>query len=243
MESSRRDFLKKGSLMAIAGIGAQFLSTSAAKAASSLIEETPYSEFKLEPLPYAFDALEPHIDKQTMEIHYTKHHQAYVNNLNAALKDGKIESSLDDLLKNTAKYSMAVRNNGGGHWNHTFFWKTMSPNAGGGPKNEDLKSALISSFGSMESFTARFEETALKRFGSGWAWLIKTPDNKLSITSTPNQDNPLMDVATEKGIPLMGLDVWEHAYYLKYQNRRAEYVKAWWNLVNWEVVTQRFTGV
>ena len=240
MESSRRDFLKKGSLLAIAGIGAQFLSNNIAKAASSLVEEDKFSVFKLDPLPYSYDALEPHIDKQSMEIHYTKHHQAYVNNLNAALKDGKIESSLDDLLKNTAKYSLAVRNNAGGHWNHTFFWKSMAPNAGGTPKNTEFLSAIDASFGTMESFIARFEETAAKRFGSGWAWLIKTPDNKLVISSTPNQDNPLMDVATEKGRPILALDVWEHAYYLKYQNRRAEYVKAWWNLVNWEVVTQRF---
>ncbi len=243
MESSRRDFLKKGSLLAIAGIGAQFLTTSVAKAASELTNEDTFSVFKLEPLPYSFDALEPHIDKQTMEIHYTKHHQAYVNNLNAEMKDGKIESSLEDLLSNTAKYSMAVRNNAGGNWNHTFFWNSMSPNAGGNPKDDKLISALNASFGTMESFTARFEETAAKRFGSGWAWLIKTPDNKLVITSTLNQDNPLMDVATEKGIPILALDVWEHAYYLKYQNRRAEYIKAWWNLVNWETVAKRFNGI
>ncbi|MBP6427224.1 MAG: superoxide dismutase [Bacteroidia bacterium] len=243
MESSRRDFLKKGSLLAVAGIGSQILGSSIAKAASALTDEEEYSTFSLGPLPYSYDALEPHIDKQTMEIHYTKHHQAYVNNLNAAMKADKIKSTLTDLMKNTSKYSASIRNNAGGHWNHTFFWETISPSAGGSPKNVEFSTALSNSFGSFEDFVARFEETASKRFGSGWAWLIQTADRKLVITSTPNQDNPLMDVATEKGTPILGLDVWEHAYYLKYQNRRADYVKAWWNLVNWDKATQRYLGI
>ena len=243
MESSRREFLKKGSLLAVAGIGSQLLGSSIAKAASAFIDEEKFTTFTLGPLPYSYDALEPHIDKQTMEIHYSKHHQAYVNNLNAAMKADKIESSLEDLMKNTAKYSPAIRNNAGGHWNHTFFWDTISPSSGGSPKNVEFSTALSNSFGSFEDFAARFEETAAKRFGSGWVWLIRSADRKLAITSTPNQDNPLMDVATEKGTPILGLDVWEHAYYLKYQNRRADYVKAWWNLVNWEKATQRYLGI
>lgn len=242
MESSRRDFLKKSSLLAVAGLGSQLLGSSIANAASAITDDK-YSTFTLAPLPYSYDALEPHIDKMTMEIHYTKHHQAYVNNLNAACKADAIESSLENLLKNTSKFSPAVRNNAGGHWNHTFFWDTIAPSSGGSPKNVEFSSAISNAFGSFEDFVARFEETAAKRFGSGWTWLIRTPDRKLVITSTPNQDNPLMDVATEKGTPILGLDVWEHAYYLKYQNRRADYVKAWWNLVNWEKATTRYLGI
>lgn len=243
MESSRRDFLKKGSLLALAGIGSQILTSTVGKAANVFTEDEPYSVFKLDPLPYSFDALEPHIDKQTMEIHYTKHHQAYVNNLNAAMKSGNIKATLDELLHDTTKYGMAVRNNAGGHWNHTFFWNTLSPKGGKSPMNVEFNAALNTSFHSFDDFKAMFEEAAAKRFGSGWAWLVKMPDRKLVITSTPNQDNPLMDVAVEKGTPILGLDVWEHAYYLKYQNRRADYVKAWWNLVDWDLVAKRYNGI
>ncbi|HEX8943015.1 MAG TPA: superoxide dismutase [Gemmatimonadaceae bacterium] len=196
--------------------------------------------FSLPALPYAYDALEPHIDARTMEIHYTKHHQAYVNNLNAAIEkapelQGK---SLDELLRriNSAPDAVraAVRNNGGGHWNHTMFWELMGANKGGEPTGK-LASAIKSAFGDFSKFKEQFAAAGAGRFGSGWAWLIND-GGKLSITSTPNQDNPLMEGKTA----ILGLDVWEHAYYLKYQNRRPDYIAAWWNVVNWDAVAQRF---
>ena len=196
--------------------------------------------FTLPQLPYAYDALEPHIDARTMEIHHTKHHQAYVNNLNTALEkapewQGK---SLDDLMRgiNSVPESVrtAVRNNGGGHWNHSLFWQIMGPNKGGEPSGK-LADAIKKSFGEFAKFKEQFAAAAAGRFGSGWAWLIDEGNGKLSITSTPNQDNPLMD--GKKAI--LGLDVWEHAYYLKYQNRRPDYVSAWWNVVNWDAVAGR----
>lgn len=197
--------------------------------------------FELPKLGYAYDALEPNFDAQTMEIHYSKHHQGYTNNLNAAL-EGKeeAEKSIEDILANVSKLGGAVRNNGGGFYNHTIFWENLSPNGGGKPEGELLK-AIEESFGSFEKFQEEFNKAAATRFGSGWAWLIKQGD-KLVVTSTPNQDNPLMDIAEEKGTVLLGLDVWEHAYYLKYQNRRPDYIKAFWNVVNWNVVTDRFNG-
>lgn len=197
--------------------------------------------FELPKLGYAYDALEPNFDAQTMEIHYSKHHQGYTNNLNAAL-EGKeeAEKSIEDILANVSKLGGAVRNNGGGFYNHTIFWENLSPNGGGKPEGELLK-AIEESFGSFEKFQEEFNKAAATRFGSGWAWLIKQ-GNKLVVTSTPNQDNPLMDIAEEKGTVLLGLDVWEHAYYLKYQNRRPDYIKAFWNVVNWNVVTDRFNG-
>ena len=197
--------------------------------------------FTLPPLPYPTNALEPHIDAQTMEIHHDKHHGAYVNNLNAALEkapelQGK---SLDDLLKklNAVPESIrtAVRNNGGGHWNHSMFWQIMSPKGGGAPSGK-LADAINKSFGDFEKFKEQFNAAGGARFGSGWAWLINDA-GKLSIISTPNQDNPIMD---GKPAPILGLDVWEHAYYLKYQNRRPDYMKAWWNVVNWPEVEKRF---
>jgi Fe-Mn family superoxide dismutase len=196
--------------------------------------------FTLPPLPYPTNALEPHIDAQTMEIHHGKHHAAYVNNLNAALEkvpelQGK---SLDDLLKNLnavpEAVRTAVRNNGGGHWNHSMFWQVMAPNAGGAPSGK-LADAINSSFGDLDKFKEQFNAAGAGRFGSGWVWLVKEGD-KLAIVSTPNQDNPIMD---GKAAPLLGLDVWEHAYYLKYQNRRPDYMKAWWNVVNWPEVAKR----
>jgi Fe-Mn family superoxide dismutase len=196
--------------------------------------------FTLPALPYAYDALEPHIDARTMEIHHTKHHQAYVNNLNAALeKAPQLEGkSLDDLMKgiNSVPEAVrtAVRNNGGGHWNHSHFWEWMGPKKGGEPKGR-LGDAIKGSFGDFAKFKEQFGAAAAGRFGSGWAWLIDEGNGKLSITSTPNQDNPLM----EGKKPILGLDVWEHAYYLKYQNRRPDYVAAWWNVVNWENVAKR----
>lgn len=195
--------------------------------------------FTLEPLPYAYDALEPHIDAETMKIHHDKHHQAYVDNLNKAIEGTPNETtSLEDLVKKAGSISPAVRNNGGGHWNHSFFWDSMAANAGGEPTGK-LAEAINSAFGSFDAFKEKFEAAGKTRFGSGWAWLI-VKDGKLEVSSTPNQDNPLMDVAEVKGTPLLGVDVWEHAYYLKYQNKRPDYLKAFWNVVNWKKVNERF---
>jgi Fe-Mn family superoxide dismutase len=196
--------------------------------------------FTLPALPYANDALEPHIDARTMEIHHTKHHQAYVNNLNAALeKAPQLEGkSLDDLMRNINSVPeavrTAVRNNGGGHWNHLMFWEWMGPKRGGAPTGR-LGDAIKTSFGDFSKFKEQFAAAATGRFGSGWAWLIDDGNGKLSISSTPNQDNPLM----EGKKALLGLDVWEHAYYLKYQNRRPDYIAAWWNVVNWDAVAKK----
>jgi Fe-Mn family superoxide dismutase len=196
--------------------------------------------FTLPALPYAHDALEPHIDKQTMEIHHGKHHQAYVDNLNKAVAGTENENkSLEDLVKGAGKISPAVRNNGGGHWNHSFFWEILGPNAGGKPSGK-LADAITSAFGSFEGLQEKINTAGTTRFGSGWAWLI-VKDGKLEVTSTPNQDNPLMDVAEVKGTPILGIDVWEHAYYLKYQNKRPDYLKAIWNVIDWKKVEARFS--
>ncbi|MBU6204189.1 MAG: superoxide dismutase [Bacteroidetes bacterium] len=196
--------------------------------------------FTLPALPYAFDALEPHIDALTMQIHHGKHHAAYVNNLNNALA-GKPEEnqSLDEIVRNISKLPMAVRNNGGGHWNHSMFWTLLSPN--GGQASDDLTAAIHAAFGSVDTFKEQFNNAGATRFGSGWAWLIVNADKKLAICSTPNQDNPLMDIAEVKGTPILGLDVWEHAYYLKYQNRRPDYIQAFWNIINWNEVNRLFS--
>ena len=197
--------------------------------------------FTLPSLPYAHDALEPHIDTQTMQIHHGKHHQAYVDNLNKAIAGTEHESkSLEELVRNAGTISPAVRNNGGGHWNHTFFWESLAPNSGGQPSGT-VATAITEAFGSFDAFKEKFNAAGTTRFGSGWAWLI-VKDGKLEVSSTPNQDNPLMDVAETKGTPVLGCDVWEHAYYLKYQNRRPEYLAAFWNAVNWNKVTERFEG-
>ncbi len=192
---------------------------------------------ELPKLAYDYAALEPWIDAATMEIHYSKHHQAYITNLNNAIAGTELENkSLEDMFKVMSTLPVAVRNNGGGHWNHTFFWATMAPNAGGNPSGQ-LASAIETSFSSLDKMKEEFTKAALTRFGSGWAWLC-AKDGKLEICSTPNQDNPLMDLSA-CGTPLLGLDVWEHAYYLKYQNRRPEYVNAFWNVVNWDAVAAR----
>ncbi len=198
--------------------------------------------FTLPNLPYAFNALEPHIDTRTMEIHHGKHHNAYVTNLNNAVV-GKPEEnlSIEEICKNISKYPAAVRNNGGGHYNHSLFWTIMGPEAGGSPGGA-LGDAITTTFGSFEEFKAKFATAGAGRFGSGWAWLIVDGDGKLQVTSTPNQDNPLMDVAEIKGTPILGCDVWEHAYYLNYQNRRPDYITAWWNVVNWNEVAKRFAS-
>jgi Fe-Mn family superoxide dismutase len=196
--------------------------------------------FTLPALPYAYDALEPHIDARTMEIHHTKHHQAYVNNLNAAIEKAPelANKSLDDLMRGVnglpEAVRTAVRNNGGGHWNHSLFWQLMGPGKGGEPRGA-LADAIRQSFGDFSKFKEQFAAAGASRFGSGWAWLV-ADGGKLSITSTPNQDNVLMDGKTG----ILGLDVWEHAYYLKYQNRRPEYIAAWWNVVDWDAVSSRF---
>lgn len=197
--------------------------------------------FELPKLDYAYDALEPHFDAQTMEIHHSKHHQGYTNNLNNAIEGTDAAGkSIEEILANVSKYSGAVRNNGGGFYNHSIFWENLSPNGGGVPTGE-LGKAIIEAFGSFDKFKEEFSAAAATRFGSGWAWLIKK-DGKLEVTSTPNQDNPLMDIAEKKGEVLLGLDVWEHAYYLKYQNKRPDYIKAFWNVVNWDVVSTRFNA-
>ena len=195
--------------------------------------------FTVPALPYAYEALEPHIDKQTMQIHHDKHHQAYVDNLNKAIAGTENENkSIEELVKNAGSISPAVRNNGGGHWNHSFFWESLAANAGGNPEGK-LADAINEAFGSFDGFKEKFNNAGMTRFGSGWAWLGSQGD-KLVICSTPNQDNPLMDVAEYKCTPILGCDVWEHAYYLKYQNKRADYLNAFWNVVNWKKVAERF---
>ncbi|MFD2572341.1 superoxide dismutase [Spirosoma soli] len=196
--------------------------------------------FVLDPLPYPSDSLEPNIDKQTMEIHHGKHHNAYVTNLNNAIAGTELENkSIEDLLASVSQSPVAVRNNGGGHYNHTLFWNTISGSGGGQPTG-DLAEAINQKFGSFDSFKEEFTKAATTRFGSGWAWLIVTPEGELAITSTANQDNPLMDVAETKGFPIIGLDVWEHAYYLKYQNRRPDYIAAYFNVIDWNAAEKRY---
>lgn len=196
--------------------------------------------FELPKLKYAYDALEPHIDARTMEIHHSKHHGGYTSKLNAAIEGTRLEGkSIEEILSGVSSHSTAVRNNGGGYYNHNLFWEVMSPNGGGMPSG-DLKDAIEKDFGSFESFKEKFNNAAATRFGSGWAWLIKSANGGLEVTSSPNQDNPLMDIAEVKGTPILGLDVWEHAYYLKYQNKRPDYINAFWNVINWEEVAKRF---
>jgi superoxide dismutase, Fe-Mn family len=198
--------------------------------------------FTLPSLSYSLSALEPHIDAKTMEIHHGKHHNAYVTNLNNAVAGSDAEKmSIEDICKNISKYPVAVRNNGGGHFNHSLFWTIMGPNAGGAPSGA-LADAINAVFGNFDEFKTKFGAAGAGRFGSGWAWLIVDGSGKLAITSTPNQDNPLMDVAETKGTPILGLDVWEHAYYLNYQNRRPDYIAAFWNVVNWNEVAKRFSA-
>ena len=195
--------------------------------------------FKLPELPFAYTEYEPFIDAKTMEIHHSKHHQGYVNNLNKAVVGTKMENrTLHQLLLNVSYYSDVVRNNSGGHYNHSLFWEILSPKSSSQP-NEELFKAIEESFGKMDSLKTKLHQAAMSRFGSGWAWLVKSKEGKLVIGSTPNQDNPLMDVSELKGQPVLGIDVWEHAYYLKYQNKRGDYLSAWWNLVNWDKVAER----
>ena len=229
----RRDFLKAAGMTVAGSI---VLGNSGALLAQDNPETPPFS---LPALPYAFNALEPHIDAMTMEIHHGKHHKAYVDNLNKAVIDNKIEErSLEKLMNTVSKYPASVRNNGGGHYNHSFFWKLMKANGGGDPSGH-LWDAMESVFGTIENFKVKFSDAAMGRFGSGWAWLV-VQDGKLVIGNTPNQDNPLMDVSDLKGKPVLALDVWEHAYYLNYQNRRKDYITAWWNLIDWNQAEKNF---
>lgn len=218
------------------------LSVMLAMAIGSGLSMQTFAEFKQAPLPYSSDALEPSIDKTTMEIHYGKHHKAYVDNLNAQIKTfPELDKlSIEAVQAQISKYNPAVRNNGGGHFNHSFFWESLAPTTKTGKPEGKLLKQINQDFGSLDAFKNKFNEAATGRFGSGWAWLIVNAQGKLEITSTPNQDNPLMDLAEVKGTPLLGLDVWEHAYYLKYQNRRADYTKAFWDVVNWNKVNERF---
>jgi superoxide dismutase, Fe-Mn family len=207
---------------------------------NNIMRSKTMSKFELPKLPYEYDALEPFIDKMTMEIHHTKHHNAYVTNLNTAIADKPeyVGKSIEDIMSEISKYPAAVRNNGGGHYNHSLFW-TIMKNGGGGAPAGQLAEAITSAFGSFDEFKKLFATAGATRFGSGWAWL-SVSGGKLVVSSTPNQDNPLMDVVEVKGIPILGLDVWEHAYYLKYQNKRPDYIESWWNLVNWDEVSRRF---
>ena len=221
--------MKRTTFLQLVGAGALLSSFRSRQ----VMENAP---FTLPALPYAFDALEPHIDKLTMEIHHDRHHKAYVDNLNKALPG--TTKSLEEILAAVSTQPVAVRNNGGGHWNHSFFWGIMGPNGGGQPTGA-LMDAIVASFGSFDAMKEQFNSAGTTRFGSGWAWLI-VHDHKLAITSTPNQDNPLMDIADVKGTPILGLDVWEHAYYLHYQNRRPDYIGAFWNVINWSAVNAHF---
>jgi Fe-Mn family superoxide dismutase len=231
----RKEFIRNTSTIAISGMVVGNINAST----NSMFNSATHTPFTQTALPYTFEALEPSIDAQTMQIHHTKHHAAYVKNLNEALSkiETEVPTSLESILKNISTYPVSVRNNGGGHFNHEMFWKVMKPGKSAAPTGK-ISEAINSSFGSFENFKAQFTDAAKSRFGSGWAWLVKQ-DKKLVITSTANQDNPLMDVVEVKGTPLLCLDVWEHAYYLKYQNLRADYVSNWWNIVNWDEVASR----
>ncbi|MEO6305554.1 MAG: superoxide dismutase [Bacteroidia bacterium] len=245
MSDNRRDFLKKGALLSLSGLASALIG----KTKMDNIEELTNKldrmpAFSLPKLPYAYDALEPFIDKQTMEIHYTKHHQAYVNKLNET-PSTNMDYSVDDATKCThidKASSAVIRNNLGGHYNHSLFWTLLKPNPKGEPNLPvgQLNEAIKKNFNSFEDFKKQFSEAATKIFGSGWCWLI-LQDGKLKIVTTPNQDNPLMKVVEEQGKPVLALDIWEHAYYLKYQNKRADYIAGWWNIVNWQKAEELFT--
>ncbi len=240
--TQRRDFLKKSALLSLGTLATSIVSAKKLETLETLTNtHSPAGEFTLPPLTYAYDALEPFIDKQTMELHHDKHHQGYVTNLNKALADKKHPAYLEEICKDINQYDMAVRNNAGGHYNHSLFWTLLKENKDNKPNNPEGKiaEAIKSSFGSTEEFKKQFSEAATKRFGSGWAWLI-VENKKLKISSTPNQDNPLMPVAEIKGIPVLALDVWEHAYYLKYQNKRADYINAFWSIINWNKVNELY---
>ena len=233
----KRTFIKKATMATFGGIIIPRAFSSVASG-SNHIQSNP-TDFQLPPLPYAYDALEPYIDTMTMEIHHDKHHAGYTSKLNAAVKDANLQGKdIKDIFAQISQYPLAVRNNGGGFYNHSLFWKIMSPKGVGEP-NGDLKDAITQNFGSFDKFKEEFSNAAATRFGSGWAWLVVN-NKKLVVTSTANQDNPLMDIAEIKGQPILALDVWEHAYYLKYQNKRGDYINSFWNVVNWDEVSGKF---
>jgi Fe-Mn family superoxide dismutase len=244
MSNSRRDFLRKGALLSLSGIVGSTLANDQMEKLEELGTFADGGKYSLPALPYGYDALEPFIDKETMTIHHDKHHQAYVDNLNKALeeykgKDLKSPQSFENIFKVVSKLPAPLRNNAGGHYNHSMFWTMMKPNkdnASNLPLGK-VADAINGAFGSFEEFQKQFGDAAMKRFGSGWAWLYEE-NKKLKIGSTPNQDNPLMDLSEIKGKPLLALDVWEHAYYLKYQNKRADYIANWWKVVNWDTVAK-----
>lgn len=249
-KNNRREFLKTtGQAGLAAGLSLTILPALANKVTEHTktviaggAEEIPYTQ---QPLPYGYTALEPAIDAMTMEIHYSKHAAAYAKNLADAVTAEKVDTakmSLTALLGSISKYSTKMRNNGGGHYNHEFFWKSMQAPGDSNTPSKDMMDALVKDFGSFDAFKTQFADAGKNRFGSGWAWLVKSKEGKLIIGSTPNQDNPLMDSSDIKGTPLLGLDVWEHAYYLKYQNRRPDYINAWWKVVNWEIVQKRMNS-
>jgi len=247
-KNNRREFLiKTGRAGIAAGIAASIIPSWACAAGKTAVsggltgEEIPYEQ---QPLPYGYAALEPVIDALTMEIHYSKHAATYAKNLADAVKAENVNTGtekLTSLLGKISKYSSKMRNNAGGHYNHEFFWKSMKASSGNSNAPQgSLQSSIIKDFGSLDAFKTQFSDAGKNRFGSGWAWLVLSGDKKLVVSSTPNQDNPLMDVSEVKGTPLLGLDVWEHAYYLKYQNRRPDYITAWWNVIDWSVIQKRF---
>jgi len=234
----KRTFLKTGAV----GLGGLFTFSSlyAGKIVRKILKQDPVREFKLPELPYAYDALEPYIDTETMKLHHTKHHAGYTAKFNAAVKEAGITGkNAKEILSEVSLYSDAVKNNGGGYFNHKLFWRVLSPDGGGEPDGE-LLNAIKTDFGSFEKFKDEFSQAAKTLFGSGWAWLILS-EGRLKVTATRNQDSPVMDIAEVKGTPLLLIDVWEHAYYLKYQNRRAEYVDAFWNIVNWEFISKKYS--
>lgn len=242
---NRRDFLRKSGLLGLSGLAGSLVGRERLDRIESLsLQLSSAPIYSLPALPYAYDALEPFIDKQTMEIHHTKHHQAYVDKLNKALEEYKNDTQLEAIFKNASKVTTALRNNGGGHYNHSLFWQLMKPSSGTEPNlpKAELAQAITKNFKSFDDFKKEFSDKAAKLFGSGWCWLIADAANNLKITTTANQDNPLMDVTADQGKPLLALDVWEHAYYLKYQNKRADYISNWWNLVNWKKAEELYSA-
>jgi len=239
---SRRGFIAASAKTGLALAAAQVVTSDLLAHATT--PYAPSTSFDQTPLSYAYNALEPAIDALTMEIHYTKHAATYAKNVKEAAQAEGVDTGkpLEDVLAKISKYSAKMRNNAGGHYNHELFWKSMKAGSSGKPTGK-LAAAIDNNFNSFDAFKAQFSDAGKNRFGSGWAWLIATPDKKLKVISTPNQDNPLMDIAEVKGFPVLGLDVWEHAYYLHYQNRRPEYIENWWKLVNWDFVGQRFESI
>lgn len=247
-KTHRRDFLKasvKSSIAVTIGSGTLGSFLESCSTTKHVATPAPFATgFDQKSLPYKYDALENVIDTATMEIHYTKHAAAYAKNLKeAAQAEGIATMSLEDILANVSKYSAKIRNNGGGHYNHEMFWQCMRPKQNNNLPGGNLANAINANFGSFANFKTQFSDAGKNRFGSGWAWLYADKNKVLKIGSTPNQDNPLMNVSDIKGFPLLGLDVWEHAYYLKYQNKRADYIENWWNVVNWDYVSQRYSAM